>query len=536
MKKIWIKVLSVAIAANAYAIDFQDGYEKLYSSLEFNKVSLDIARYLEPQESYVDDKGNTFLRYSKHVEGIKLYGEDKLVIIPQKVRSGQGINASQTLAEYDIDFMRALEGKDLNYTLEQSEAFIIAVKDLRQNKALLHETLPSHLAKSAEVVLFRTDESFRLVWHLVLPGIYDGLKTSFEYFIDARNGEIVDSIRVLYDLTGQGYDLTEGKLHEFPVEEQNGKKILKDTGRKLNVYNGKQGTFSVDADGLWEDEGETRKQNQKAEVELYLNMARTVDYFKENHGFIWKNGASTVNATAHVRENFNNAYYSSWSGGFFFGDGTGDEKGFDYLTKGLDVAAHEFTHGVIDSLCPLTYSGESGALNEHIADFFGAMVDADEWQMGDNIAVGNNPALRNMKDPVRGRGDLITEGMTYNEWTKMHKDNGIRWKIYPDRVSKKIIANGSGQDNGGVHINSSIFNKFAYLATTGDEIEGEGLGYDLMAGIYMRLLKDKYLSRRASFQQFRNKFMAAAEIHLESDANREAHLQTLVNAFARIDL
>ena len=57
-----------------------------------------------------------------------------------------------------------------------------------------------------------------------------------------------------------------------------------------------------------------------------------------------------------------------------------------------------------------------------------------------------------------------------------------------------------------------------------------------MAGIYMRLLKNKYLSRRASFQQFRNKFMAAAEIHLESDANREAHLQTLVNAFARIDL
>ena len=54
----------------------------------------------------------------------------------------------------------------------------------------------------------------------------------------------------------------------------------------------------------------------------------------------------------------------------FFGDGSGTEKGFDYLTKGLDVAAHEFTHGVIDSLSPLTYSGESGALNEHIADFW----------------------------------------------------------------------------------------------------------------------------------------------------------------------
>ena len=80
--------------------------------------------------------------------------------------------------------------------------FTIAVKDLRQNKALPHEALPSHLAKSAEIVLFRTADSFRLVWHVVLPGVYDGLNL-FEYFIDARNGEIVDSIRVLYDLTGK---------------------------------------------------------------------------------------------------------------------------------------------------------------------------------------------------------------------------------------------------------------------------------------------------------------------------------------------
>ena len=279
---------------------------------------MDIAQYLEPKESYKDDKGNTFLKYSKHVNGIRLYGEDKLVIIPKANITGVGIQASQSLSDFDVDFMRELEGQDLDYSLEQSDAFTIAVKDLRQNKALLHEALPSHLAKSAEIVLFRTADSFRLVWYVVLPGVYDGLKTSFEYFIDARNGEIVDSIRVLYDLTGKGYDLTNGELYEFPVEEQEGKKILKDTERKLNVYNGKQGTFSVDADGLWEDEGETRKQNQKAEVELYLNMARTVDYFKDNHGFIWKNGESTVDATAHVRENYNNAYYSSWSGGFFF--------------------------------------------------------------------------------------------------------------------------------------------------------------------------------------------------------------------------
>ena len=46
-----------------------------------------------------------------------------------------------------------------------------------KTKPLLHEALPSHLAKSAEIVLFRTADSFRLVWHVVLPGVYDGLKT-----------------------------------------------------------------------------------------------------------------------------------------------------------------------------------------------------------------------------------------------------------------------------------------------------------------------------------------------------------------------
>lgn len=536
MKKLMGGLLGLAIAGNIFSADFQDGYNRLNESLQFNKKSLDITQYLEPQEKYIDDKGNVFLRYTKHVDGIKVYGEDKLVIMPTGTNSGAGLQSTQSLSNEDIDFMQSVSSEDLEVRLDQSQAFTIAVKDLRQNKALLHESLPSHLAKAAEVVLFRTDDDFRLVWHLVLPGLYDGLKTSFEYFVDAKNGDIVDSIRVIYDITGKGFDLTEGKLYEFPVEESGDGKILKDSDRKLNVYDSSHGTFSIDTDGLWEDEGETRKENQKAEVELYLNMARTIDYFKDTHGFVWKNGEATVDATAHVRTNYNNAYYSSWQGGFFFGDGSGTATGFDYLTKGLDVAAHEFTHGVIDVLSPLTYSGESGALNEHIADFFGAMVDDDEWQMGDNIAMGDNPALRNMKDPVRGRGELITEGMTYDQWRQMLKENNIRWSLYPDRVSKKIIANGWGQDNGGVHINSSIFNKFAYLATTGDEIDGDGLGYDLMAKLYMRLLKDKYLSRRATFQQFRDKFMAAAEVHLESNESKDQYLQTLVNAFARIDL
>jgi len=40
----------------------------------------------------------------------------------------------------------------------------------------------------------------------------------------------------------------------------------------------------------------------------------------------------------------------------------------------LDTVAHEFTHGMIHDVAGIRYRGESGALNEHIADFFGGWV------------------------------------------------------------------------------------------------------------------------------------------------------------------
>ena len=61
--KIFTQVLGLTLITNIYAFDFQDGFKKLSESLERNKKSVDIAQYLEPKESYKDDKGNTFLKY-----------------------------------------------------------------------------------------------------------------------------------------------------------------------------------------------------------------------------------------------------------------------------------------------------------------------------------------------------------------------------------------------------------------------------------------------------------------------------------------
>ena len=43
------------------------------------------------------------------------------------------------------------------------------------------------------------------------------------------------------------------------------------------------------------------------------------------------------------------------------------------------------THGVIDSTAKLIYENQSGALNESFADVFAAMVDSDDWKIGEDI-------------------------------------------------------------------------------------------------------------------------------------------------------
>ena len=69
-----------------------------------------------------------------------------------------------------------------------------------------------------------------------------------------------------------------------------------------------------------------------------------------------------------------------------YGDGDGANSGS--LTT-LDIGGHELTHGVTHYEANLTYSGESGGLNESMSDVFAALVErsvlgesANTWMLG----------------------------------------------------------------------------------------------------------------------------------------------------------
>jgi hypothetical protein len=160
-----------------------------------------------------------------------------------------------------------------------------------------------------------------------------------------------------------------------------------------------------------------------------------------------------------------------WSGrAMFYGDN---------FPQADDVVAHELTHGVIQHTSNLFYWYQSGAINESMADVFGELVDQtngtgldgprQRWLVGEEAPGG---ALRDMQQPTR----RIVPGPRQ-----------------PDRMRSRLyFADRRLRDNGGVHINSGVGNKAAYLVADGGRFNGRtvrGLGLERTGRIYLRALR-----------------------------------------------
>src|SRR5574339_493637 len=91
--------------------------------------------------------------------------------------------------------------------------------------------------------------------------------------------------------------------------------------------------------------------------------------------------------------------------------------------KGLDVAGHEMSHGVIQNTANLEYVGQSGALNESYADVFGAMIDREDWKMGEDVVLASafpSGALRDLSNPNNGGNSLGDPG-----WQPKHMNEYV---------------------------------------------------------------------------------------------------------------
>ncbi|MFC8680946.1 M4 family metallopeptidase [Microbacterium ureisolvens] len=202
---------------------------------------------------------------------------------------------------------------------------------------------------------------------------------------------------------------------------------------------------------------------------------------------------SSLLATVHYGRDYDNAF---WNGErMVFGDGDGEV--FVGFTGSLSVIAHELAHGVIEDEGGLLYRGQSGALNESVADVFGALAeqhhegqtaDAATWLIGEGI----------FTDAVQGRAlrSLAEPGTAYDD-DVLGKD--------PQPAHMRDFVH-TRDDNGGVHINSGIPNHAFYLLASslgGHAWERAGL-------IWYRTLTSGTLASTADFTMFADATLAAA--------------------------
>jgi len=212
------------------------------------------------------------------------------------------------------------------------------------------------------------------------------------------------------------------------------------------------------------------------------------------------NGLKLV-STVHYGKGYDNAFWNGQQ--MVYGDGDENlpeaQRLFNRFTIALDVIGHELTHGVTQYEANLTYSNQSGALNEAVSDIFGSLVkqyqrnqtaDQADWIIGEGLFTSNvnGVGIRSMKAP----------GTAYND-PVLGKD--------PQPAHMNDYVNTS-QDNGGVHINSGIVNHAFYLTA----LEIGGFAWEKAGRIWYKALTEK-LKSDSDFQEAADfTYVAAGEL------------------------
>ena len=340
--------------------------------------------------------------------------------------------------------------------------------------------------KTPQLLILPDGDAYRLVYHAAAFSAEGGI----EYFIDAGNGSIVrrlDAVR-RQSAVGAGTGVL-GDAKKMSVTSSGGVFLADDELRPpllvtLDMRENLQRTMDFlngvvslglsdlasDSDNTWTD---------RAAVDAHAYAGYVYDYYFKRfarRGLDNNNlqlislvhparRDSVLSQPPSIQNEFyvNAGYYGD--GVMLYGEGlpptlTLGGQRWDYLSGGLDIVAHELSHGVTDFTSGLIYQNESGALNESFSDMMGTSVEFFYQP------AGNGPLKA---DYLLGE-DVITPG-----GLRSMENPGAYGQ--PDHYSRRVVAAPpiKANDYGGVHVNSSIGNQAYYLAIEGGTNRTSGL-------------------------------------------------------------
>ena len=384
------------------------------------------------------------------------------------------IGPNRIVQEVRISFL-PLKSVDTSPVVSQAQAIEFARSNLKATNVYRQPPM-------AQLVLYPRDTAVFLAWKVRLRT--ESPLGDFISYIDAKNGAVLEWYNNL-------------------------KTML-----RRNTYDAMHGQTLPGT--LWKTDEGAAATDQILE-RIHQNAKTTYTFWWATYHLDGFDGeGDTIKSVGHFGVNYNNAFWDSPL--LVFGDGDGAT--FSPLGMALDIYAHEFAHAVTEHMIPspmpgypggLVYKFQPGALSESYSDIFGVLVEPPDWLMGeDSYTPGTaGDALRNLANPPLGN------------------------PAQPDHMSIYSVSS-LWDDNGGVHTNSGIPNKVAYLMSEGGTHHGiavAGMGRANMG----RVFYDSYdwLTQYADFHDAREATMSAARAIFLNDPPK---VTTVDNAWRAVGI
>ncbi|MCI1188684.1 M4 family metallopeptidase [Hymenobacter sp. DH14] len=467
-------------------------------------LTLSNADQMVQRAADTDQLGMVHQRFAQYYQGIRVEHADYLV--HSKAGTVESING---------DFEK-ISGLSVTPSVSEKAALGQALNKVGAKKYMWQtgEANAEAYRPTGELVIVRDARVENgpqvLAWKF---NVYAAAPISRAYvYVNAHTGDVVLTDNIIKHAAATGTFATAySGTRSFADGTTTGGYYLRETTRGLGIqtFNCKKSnsytsaTDFIDADNSWTEYNNANFDNVAGDA--HVGAQATYDYWKNVHGRnSFDNAGAIIKSYVHFDDvpggaGYENAY---WDGvRMTYGDGA---TRFRPLTA-LDVCGHEIGHAVCEKTANLTYSNESGAMNEGLSDIWGASIEAyavgtlgftsggvkakSTWLIGEEIDK-QQAALRSMSDPKSLGQPAYYKGQYWYTGTA---------------------------DNGGVHTNSGVLNHWYYILAVGKSGTNEGggaytvtgVGLDAAAKITYRM-ESVYMTASSTYSQARTYAIQAA--------------------------
>ncbi|MFI6803556.1 M4 family metallopeptidase [Streptomyces luteogriseus] len=466
-------------------------------------LGLTPAQETKVRDVVVDDDGTRHVRYDRTYHRLPVLGGDFVLHLnPDGTYSGTSRATKSALSLASVTpKVTAPKAADLAANLLRAAHLGETLKRLTAKPRLVVDALHGAPKLAWQTDAVAHDEIGNPVGRTVLTDATTGARIDAWDSMESASGDgkslYGGTVPLETTASGSSYqlkDATRGGTYTGDAENKTDKCLLTVCLTRAPA------TLFTDADNQWGTGAAADRSTVAVDAQYGTDV--TWDYYKKVHGRngIAGDGKGSFNRV-HYGKDYNNAFWDDNCFCMTYGDGDGKLMG---PLVSLDVAGHEMSHGVTSKTAALTYSGESGGLNEATSDIFGTLVefhaanaeDRGDWLIGEKVVRSGlgREALRFMDKPSK-------DGKSADCWNAKLGDLDVHYSSGVGNHFAYLLAEGSGEKS---------LNGVAYNSPTCDGSTVTGIGRAKLGRIWYRALT-VYMTSSTNYAAARKATLSAAK-------------------------